>query len=214
MKTERRISGGNEIVFKRYRSYEAYIAHQKSKVPRGSLLHQSLSKGGTSWEPDCAGFRTIFKSNKDLVSLISTFKNALCLGARTGQEVFVLQELGIKNAVGIDLNDDPPLVVEGDVHSLQFDDSSFDFVFSNIFDHVLYPDKFISEIERVVRPNGYCLLHVDGSKSMDEYSANQLYDVRYPITLFKKDIDIIKEGKLKLDFQWPDFTEFLIKIKE
>ena len=41
---------------------------------------------------------------------------------------------------------------EGDVHDLQFADASQDFVFSNIFDHVLFPQKFIAEIKRVLKP--------------------------------------------------------------
>lgn len=203
----------DKITFVNYKSYEDYVTHQKSKAPHGGDLHKALSKGGELWESDCRGFKLIFESNKELMSLIPSIQNALCLGARTGQEVYVLRELGIKEALGIDLNDDPPLVIEGDVHDLEFEDASYDFIFSNIFDHVLYPDKFISEIERVLKPNGHCLLHVDSSNSMDHFSANHLHDVNYPVTLFKNEIEIVKSERLNVDFQWPDFTEFLIKIK-
>ena len=48
---------------------------------------------------------------------------------------------------------------------------------------------------------------------MDHFSANHLHDVNYPVTLFKNEIEIVKSERLNVDFQWPDFTEFLIKIK-
>ena len=138
----------------KHSSYEDYIQHQKSKADYGTPLRQRLLTD--LWESDCDGFRLNFKPYHDI---ISKCKNALCLGARTGQEVFVLNELGI-DAIGIDLVATPPLVISGDVHNLEFENESYDFIFSNIFDHVLYPEKFISEIERVLKPNGHCLLHL------------------------------------------------------
>ena len=44
-----------------------------------------------------------------------------------------------------------PLVELGDMHNLKYDDKTFNFVFSNILDHSLYPQKSISEIERVLK---------------------------------------------------------------
>jgi SAM-dependent methyltransferase len=201
----------NKIEIKEYSSYEEYVSHQKSKAPHGSDLHKALSKGGSSWDSDCSGFRQIFSNHK---KLLASLNKGLCLGARTGQEVAVLQEQGLLDTIGIDLNDDPPLVIEGDVHDIPFTEASFDFIFSNIFDHVLYPDKFISEIERVLVPGGYCLLHVDSKPTGDAWNANTLYDVEYPISLFKKDIEVIKKEKLDLDVPWPDHTELLIRIQD
>src|SRR5690606_13801274 len=99
----------------------------------------------------CAGFRENFRPYTDI---LKGCKNAMCLGARTGMEVHVLREMGL-DAIGIDLVETPPLVLSGDVHDVQFAVDSFDFIFSNIFDHVLYPDKFIREIERIAKPNSY-----------------------------------------------------------
>ena len=125
------------IDIKKYESYDEYVDHQKSKAPHGSSLHKALSKGGDKWDSDCEGFRRIFSEHQEL---LDSLKKGLCLGARTGQEVSVLQDLGFTDTIGIDLNDDPPLVIEGDVHDVPFEDNSFDFVFSNIFDHVFYRD--------------------------------------------------------------------------
>lgn len=198
-----------KIDIRQYENYEEYVAHQKSKAPHGSDLHIALSKGGSKWDDDCEGFRRIFTEHQEL---LDCRKKALCLGARTGQEVFVLQELGLTDTIGIDLNDDPPLVIEGDVHDVPFEDNSFDFVFSNIFDHVLYPEKFVSEIERVLSPGGYCMLHVDSAPQSDPWNANILHDVDYPISLFKGEIEVLKKEQLDIGMPWPNFTEILIRV--
>ena len=189
-----------KIKFTDYANYEEYLSHQKSKAPHGSDLHTSLSKGGSLWESDCEGFRRIFTNHK---KLLDSLNKGLCLGARTGQEVVVLQELGLLNTIGIDLNDDPPLVIEGDVHDVPFEDNSFD---------VLHPEKFISEVERVLVPGGYFLLHVDSKPGGDNWNANILYDVKYPISLFKRNIEVIKNERLDIGMPWPDFTELLFKV--
>ncbi|KAI9076899.1 hypothetical protein K1719_041203 [Acacia pycnantha] len=54
----------------------------------------------------------------------------------------------------------------------------FDFEFSNMFDHVLYPKKFVGEIERTLKRGGVCVLHVTLSRRPDKYSANDLYTVQ------------------------------------
>jgi len=193
------------IELKSYRDYDDYIIHQKSKANHGSPLRNRLL--GELWEPDCEGFRLNFAPYKDI---LSTCKNALCLGARTGQEVAVLKELEL-DALGIDLVDNPPLVIEGDVHNLKFEDASYDFIFSNIFDHVLHPDKFVSEIKRVLKPGGYCLLHLSILDRDDAHSANVLHSADVVIELFK-DIEIVTNKKLDQK-DWPQYWELMFKLK-
>uniref|UniRef100_A0A803KQF6 Methyltransferase type 11 domain-containing protein n=1 Tax=Chenopodium quinoa TaxID=63459 RepID=A0A803KQF6_CHEQI len=79
----------------------------------------------------------------------------------------------------------PPLVVFGDFHSQPFDDEVFDFEFSNVFDHALFPEKFVKEIERTLKVGGICVLHVAVSKRADKYSANDLFSVDPLVKLFK-----------------------------
>lgn len=86
----------------------------------------------------------------------------------------------------MDLVPYPPLVVKGDFHHQPFDDESFDFEFSNVFDHALYPEKFVGEIERTLKPGGVCVLHVAVTRRADKYSANDLYSVGPLVKLFKK----------------------------
>ena len=199
------MSEGIEI--KNYVSYDDYIKHQKSKADYGTLLREKLL--GEFWEPNCAGFRLNFKPYEEI---LSTCKNALCIGARVGEEVFVLRELGL-DAIGIDLVDNPPLVIKGDCHDLSFEGENCDFIFSNIFDHVLYPDKFISEIERVVKPGGYCLLHLSVNVRDDAHAANVLLNSDYVVSLFKKNITVLENQKLNQP-EWPEYWTLLIKFNE
>ena len=143
---------------KRYDSYQEYIEHQKSKAPPGGDLYARLL--GDLWEDNCAGFRKKFLQIQEV---LHGKRSALCLGARTGEEVFVLSEMGI-DSIGIDLHPCLPRVIEGDVHNLPFPDLKFDFVFSNIFDHVLYPKRFLAELDRVLMAGGHGLLHLSVCK--------------------------------------------------
>lgn len=201
------------IKYKKFNSYNDYVKLQKSKAPHGSSLNIRLSKGGDLWDSDCAGFKKHFIPFKDIINKST---KAICLGARTGQEVHVLKEMGLKDTIGIDLVDAPPLVIEGDVHNVNFGDDTFDFVFSNIFDHVLYPDKFISEIERISKPNTYCILHLSPGIKMsgggDFHAANELEDSETVINLFNRELEIIKNEPLN-QTDWPAFWELVVKIK-
>lgn len=196
------------IEIKNYSNYEEYLKHQKSKADYGTALRERLLND--LWESDCEGFRLNFKP---FTEILSNCKNALCLGARTGQEVFILKEMGIEDSIGIDLVATPPLVIEGDVHDLKFESQSYDFVFSNIFDHVLYPEKFISEIERVLKPGGHCLLHLSVMDTQDVHSANILHGSHHVVSLFKKDIEIIEDKSLDQP-DWPKYWTLLIKLTD
>ncbi|KAJ6431044.1 hypothetical protein OIU84_018529 [Salix udensis] len=100
------------------------------------------------------------------------------------QEVEALRRVGVSDSVGMDLVPYPPLVVKGDFHHQPFDDGTFDFEFSNVFDHALFPDKFVGEIERTLKPGGICVLHVALSRRADKYSANDLFSVKPLVNLF------------------------------
>lgn len=195
------------IETKNYSNYDEYINHQRSKADFGTALRQKLL--GELWESDCAGFRLNFKPYEEI---IKESKNVICLGARVGQEVHVLRELGV-DAIGMDLVEAPPLVLKGDVHNLEFEDKSFGFAFSNIFDHVLYPEKFISEIERVVKPGGYCLLHLSVMDKEDGHAANLLLGSHYVVKLFKREIQVLEDKKLNQE-NWPHYWELMIKFND
>jgi SAM-dependent methyltransferase len=74
------------------------------------------------------------------------------------------------DAMGIDLVPCDPLVQEGDIHDLVFDDNSFDFVFTNIIDHTINPQQMINEIERVLKPGGHFFLQMQAGLNQDEFT--------------------------------------------
>lgn len=158
-----------------YESYEDYCTRQMSKTLNPEKREKWLNE---EWNPKIEGFFQVFSR---FSGFLKPDSRVLCIGARTGQEVVALNRLGIKDVTGIDLVECPPHVIKGDMHNLSFDDESFDFVFSNIFDHSLYPKKFISEIERVLKVDGICSLQFQISINQDEFTEhiieNPFYDI-------------------------------------
>ena len=132
------------------------------------------------------------------MEFVSNKSKAICLGARTGQEVRALQELGIE-AIGIDLVPFPPYTIEGDIHNLEYSDESFDFVFTNIFDHTPYPEKFVSEMERVCAVSGVIVINLLVKAPGDDYSENIVYDASQVEELFKL-CSVIESRKIKNSF--------------
>ncbi|KAK4841738.1 hypothetical protein QYF36_009656 [Acer negundo] len=165
-----------------YTSYDAYIQRQLNKTLNPKLRQIWKTR---DWDRKVRVFSSFFDDLKQK-KLLSNQSKALCIGARVGQEVEALRRVGVSNSVGIDLVPYPPLVVEGDFHHQPFEDGSFDFEFSNVFDHALFPDKFVGEIERTLKPGGVCVLHVAVSKRSDKYSANDLYSVKPLVRLFRR----------------------------
>ncbi|XP_043705855.1 uncharacterized protein LOC122655662 [Telopea speciosissima] len=162
-------------------SYDMYIQHQLDKT-----LNQKLREVWTTrdWERKIQVFSRFFTDLKQM-NLLYNDSKALCIGARVGQEVVALQRIGVSDSVGIDLVPYPPLVVTGDFHNHPFGNETFDFEFSNVFDHALYPSRFVGEIERTLKPGGICVLHVALSTKSDKYSANDLSGVGPLVELFK-----------------------------
>lgn len=165
-----------------YNSYEAYLQRQLNKTLNPKLRQIWTTR---DWERKIQVFAKFFNELKQK-NLLSNQSKALCVGARVGQEVEALKRIGVSDSVGIDLVPYPPLVIKGDFHKQPFDDETFDFEFSNVFDHALYPNKFVMEIERTLKPGGVCVLHVALSRRADKYSANDLYSVKPLVKMFKR----------------------------
>ncbi|AAF97978.1 F21J9.14 [Arabidopsis thaliana] len=165
-----------------YTSYDYYIQRQLNKTLNPRLRTIWMTR---DWDRKIKVFSRFFQDLKRQ-GLLSKDSKCLCLGARVGQEVEALKRVGVNDSVGMDLVPYPPLVVKGDFHHQPFDDETFDFEFSNVFDHALYPDKFVGEIERTLRPGGLCVLHVALSTRSDKYSANDLFSVEALVKLFRQ----------------------------
>lgn len=157
------------------KEYLDYLKKQKEKTLDPARRKKWL---GEEWDLKIKEFKEIFTEYK---FALKDCKNALCVAARTGQEVQALQDMGI-NAIGIDIVPCPTLVIEGDMHNIPYPDKSFDFVYSNSFDHSLYPDKFVREMERVARK--YILLQLQIGVTQDEYTATTINSSEEVIKLF------------------------------
>uniref|UniRef100_A0A5B7BUH5 Methyltransferase type 11 domain-containing protein n=1 Tax=Davidia involucrata TaxID=16924 RepID=A0A5B7BUH5_DAVIN len=165
-----------------YTSYETYIQRQLNKTLNPKLRQIWTTR---DWDRKIQVFANFFANLKQK-HLLSNNSKSLCVGARVGQEVEALRRVGVSDSVGIDLVPYPPLVLRGDFHHQPFENGTFDFEFSNVFDHALYPNKFVEEIERTLKPGGVCVLHVALSRRSDKYSANDLYSIRPLKALFHR----------------------------
>lgn len=152
-----------------YEAYEDYVSHQKEKTNDPIRRKKWL---GEEWNVKLEGFTGIFSS---FPQIYSSGKVCLCLGARTGQEVVALNGLGV-NATGIDLVEHKPHVIEGDIHDLEFQDCSFDIVFSNILDHSLDLEKMMKETFRVLKPGGIAHFQAQVFVHQDEYTETYFDD--------------------------------------
>ncbi|MCO5600719.1 hypothetical protein L7F22_054834 [Adiantum nelumboides] len=175
-----------------FKSYEEYINFQLQKTLNPKLRNLWTSK---DWRRKVDVFSSIFQALMN-EGLLKASDKALCIAARVGQEVLALKEIGVDNAIGVDLVPSPPLVVKGDMHRLPFEDSSFDFEFSNAFDHALFPTLFASEVERTLKHGGILVIHLALKQRPDKYSANELMKVDPVLHLFRnfevvhlKDVD-------------------------
>jgi len=183
---------GKIKIFNRHSSYEDYVKKQIEKT----LDPKRISRWkGVEWQTKIDGFESLFKRNEEY---ITNKKKALCLGSRTGQEVFVLRKLGME-AIGIDLVEFPPYTIKGDIHNLFYEDGIFDLVFTNILDHSLYLQKFISEMERVSTNRGIIILNIQENMTYDDYSENIINDSKPIIELFKNS-SLLKSRKIKNTF--------------
>ena len=183
---------GKIKIFNRHSSYENYVKKQIEKT----LDSKRISRWkGVEWQIKVDGFENLFKRNKEY---ITNKKKALCLGSRTGQEVFVLRKLGME-AIGIDLVEFPPYTIKGDIHNLFYEDGIFDLVFTNILDHSLYLQKFISEMERVSTKGGIIILNIQENMTFDDYSENIINDSKPILELFKNS-SLLKSRKIKNTF--------------
>ncbi len=173
-----------------YENYDDYIKFQLKKTSDKSKQKKWL---GPEWQVKIDIFKNLFNNN---INYIKNKKNAICLGSRTGQEVVALKDLGITDVIGIDLHEFEPYTIKGDIHNLDFDLNHFDFAFTNILDHSLYPEKFASEVTRVLKKNGIFILHVQYAINQDKYTEVIIENINQVEVLFKG-LKLIKKNKIE-----------------
>lgn len=164
-----------------FSSYEEYLELQLNKTLNAKLREVWRT---VDWRRKINVFSTMFRRLLDH-GLVERDHKVMCIGARMGQEVVAFKEIGVADAIGIDLVPALPLVIFGDIHHHPFPDGTFDLEFSNVFDHALFPQLFVSEIERTLKPSGVAVLHVALHTRSDRFSANDLLSVDALLALFK-----------------------------
>lgn len=132
---------------KAYRSYDHYVAHQRSKLAILDLGDYDRT------------FRAALADRLRSLDVAWPEVPVLCLAARIGTEVKAFGDVGAF-ALGVDLNpgDGNRYVVTGDFHDLQFPDGCVGAVYCNSLDHALDLDRVILEVRRVLRPGGLAII--------------------------------------------------------
>ncbi|XP_050212618.1 uncharacterized protein LOC126664318 [Mercurialis annua] len=128
---------------------------------------------------------------QDLITdgYLSPSGKSLCVETPVGKDVFALKEIGVKDSIGISKKAFKPLVVGSKTNLIPFGDNTFDFVFSGNggFDKILRPLDLAAEIQRVVKPDGFVVVHV---RAKDSYSFNSFLELFNSCKLIKsRDLD-------------------------
>ncbi|KAH7427257.1 hypothetical protein KP509_10G036300 [Ceratopteris richardii] len=165
---------------------EGYFYLQLQKTVNPTLKKLWTSKG---WRKQVHLFSTAFQNLMN-EGLLKAGDRALCISTKLGQEVLALKEVGVDKAIGIDRLSSPPLVIEGDMHNLPFDDNSFDFEFSSAFGTASFPTIFASEVRRTLKPGGILVLHLAQEPQTANYAADEL-GKGYPILKYFKGFEVV-----------------------
>ena len=173
----------SKIIRRRYNTYEDYLNHQASKLDK---VYDQIAQSDVEYQKIL---------EERLLSLPYSFKgkSVLCMGARLGGEVRAFKALG-SLAIGIDLNPGPmnQHVLVGDIHDVSFPAETFDYVFSNIIDHVFDVEKFCNEIARLLKSGGILFLECGKFKLMaPKYEAIDTSDLEPILSIFEKCFKIV-----------------------
>jgi ubiquinone/menaquinone biosynthesis C-methylase UbiE len=129
--------------------YDKYAAQRQEELKKGEKLpHRFVEKPAMK------------KLLPDLKN-----KKALMLGCGTGEESLLLEEYGASSMKGVDLSVQSVRLANesyprhsfsvGDMHKLDFDDNSFDFIYSSLTVHYSSdPLDVYKEVLRVLKPGG------------------------------------------------------------
>lgn len=185
------------IQYRDYDSYDEYLTHQKNKFD-GIIKDRGFSNSQVLW------FRLLFyRRFRYLEAYLPESANIVCAGARQGTEVEVLQDLGFKNAYGIDLNPGPDnkFVRVGDFMHLDNKDSSLDMIYCNALDHALNLKDFFTEHARVIKQNGYALYDIS-LKMSGSFEAAEWENAETVLILMLQYFKKVIKVEIDDDYKW------------
>lgn len=152
--------------------YKEYVEHQKAKLNKKykTVIHYDAVVEQMT--------RAMLTRHERAGRVRLQGSRVLCGGARLGGEVRAFKELGAA-AVGIDLNPgvENHHVMDGDLHNLAFADGSVDIIFTNVIDHILDLDRFLSEVKRICAPG--CQLMTPLYDQSRDAKGSSHYEVQF-----------------------------------
>ena len=154
------------IGIKKIDNYDDYISLQKEKTEdpeRRKKWEGKLNENTQKFIPTFEQYIDSFNYFKD--------DAVYCLGARTGEEALALRSLGFDKALGTDLVPYLDHVIKDDIHNMQFEDNSVGLFYTNIFDHSIDPEKFLSEIFRCLKLGGKSFFQLQIGSQLDKYGV-------------------------------------------
>lgn len=128
-----------------------------------------------SWKDKVDSMSALFRDLLE-AGMLSQHSKALCISAGIGQEVMALRQMGVEDAIGIEVVESPPLVVRGDAHHHPFPNNTFDLEFSAHLWDALFPSLFISEMERTLRPGGVAVILIPSSPALNVDHITPLFN--------------------------------------
>ena len=183
------------IQIKDYDNYENYLEHQKEKTSC-SVRRQRLSESFTDRKKY---FNTRFVSVLSRPIELRKMKDlkVVCLGARMGEEVAALRDLGFESAIGVDLIEEEPYVITGDFHNLSFDSKTVGMFYTNSLDHSCKPEQMFKEVSRCLISGGYFVVDFFGGH-MGKYEACKIDSVKDIKKITPKNMNLLSCTELTI----------------
>ena len=164
----------------KFKSNKEYIDHQLKKTLDTNIIESHKRDRNKRINEFMWKFRTIIDVPRN--------SRILCIGSRYGEEVEALNLIGFEDVVGIDLMEYAPYTIKMDMHHLEFNDNSFDIIYTNSLDHSNNIKKAISEILRVINKKfGTIMIDIELYNNHGEYEMvefESIHDVKNIIDSF------------------------------
>jgi len=163
-----------------YKSYNEYIEHQSEKALNMKYNERAFVKKVE-----------LFRQRFIHFEKIKNIEKILCLGARFGEEIVALNELGF-DTFGIDLVSKSPHVLVGDFNNLPFKSESIDLAYSNAIDHAYNIELLSNNVNRVLKFNGYFIIDVFLAKIKGKYEVYCIKSIEEVISEFSKYFEFVE----------------------
>jgi len=163
-----------------YKSYNEYIEHQSEKALNMEYNEEAFAKKVE-----------LFRQRFIHFEKIKNIEKTLCLGARFGEEIVALNELGF-DTFGIDLVSKSPHVLVGDFNNLPFKSESIDLVYSNAIDHAYNIELLSHNVNRVLKCNGCFVIDVFLANCRGPYEVYCIKSIEEVISEFSKYFEFVE----------------------